>query len=341
MTNGISVIICCYNSEKRLPETLKHIALQQVDDAISWEVLVINNNSSDNTREVAIQEWNTYQTPDLRFEVIDEPKPGLNHAREKGISESKYKYVIFCDDDNWLAENYVQDAYNILHSNNRIAVLGGHGEPVFESAIPPHFWKNQYDALAVGPQSLHEGNITDSRGVVYGAGMVLNKEAYFTLKEKHHFRFLTTDRNGSSLISGGDFELCIAFRNAGYQIWYSGKLRFRHYIPSNRTEIGYYKKLFEAFGRTDYLLLSYQCCRVPESIRHHWAYLMLQKIKNNLLVRPAEIMLAIVHPRSYGRIRSYYYLYTTLGFLKGLMSDRKLHKVRISESPFLNYIQNR
>jgi uncharacterized protein (DUF1919 family) len=42
--NGVSIIICCYNSEKLLPETLKHISMQKVDNDLRWEVIIVNNN---------------------------------------------------------------------------------------------------------------------------------------------------------------------------------------------------------------------------------------------------------------------------------------------------------
>ena len=55
---GISIIICCYNSAKRLHETLKHLALQQVSDTIHWEVILVNNNSTDATTQIALEIWN-------------------------------------------------------------------------------------------------------------------------------------------------------------------------------------------------------------------------------------------------------------------------------------------
>lgn len=50
---GVSIVICCYNSASRLPETLQHIAEQEVAANISWEVIVVDNASTDNTQEIA------------------------------------------------------------------------------------------------------------------------------------------------------------------------------------------------------------------------------------------------------------------------------------------------
>ena len=97
----LSVIICCYNSENRLPETLKHIAKQNIKEGIKWEVVIIDNNSSDNTSNTAKSEWDKHKT-NIPLRIITEPKQGLIFAREKGVNEATYDILIFSDDDNWL-----------------------------------------------------------------------------------------------------------------------------------------------------------------------------------------------------------------------------------------------
>src|SRR4051794_7116729 len=98
---AISIIICCYNSSKRLPATLKHIAQQKMRSNILWEVIVVDNNSADDTKEVAVREWRKYNLS-VPFKVVTEQKQGLIHAREKGYAEAAYQLLLFCDDDNWL-----------------------------------------------------------------------------------------------------------------------------------------------------------------------------------------------------------------------------------------------
>src|SRR5258708_7275133 len=98
---GISVIICCYNSAKRIAETLTHLSQQELDLGISWEVILVDNNSQDKTTEVANITWHSFKR-DVPFKIILEPRQGLAHARRKGIDESRYDYLLFCDDDNWL-----------------------------------------------------------------------------------------------------------------------------------------------------------------------------------------------------------------------------------------------
>ena len=92
---GISIIICCYNSAARLPETIKHLAIQCVPQGILWEVIIVNNASTDDTKLVANAEWAKYNTSAWGFKIVDEQEAGLSFAREKGIRASKFNYIIF------------------------------------------------------------------------------------------------------------------------------------------------------------------------------------------------------------------------------------------------------
>jgi glycosyltransferase involved in cell wall biosynthesis len=135
MDKGISVIICCYNSASRLPVTLKHLSQQNVDLVIPWEVIVVDNNSSDNTANIALSYWNASKT-NTPLRVIEEKMPGLSFARKKGIREAQYEYIIFCDDDNWLSDNYIQQAYNLMEQHHFAAAFGGQSEAVSDIPIP-------------------------------------------------------------------------------------------------------------------------------------------------------------------------------------------------------------
>src|SRR5688572_10602380 len=99
--NGISVIICCYNSSSRLPETLKHLANQSVPGKINWELIVVNNASTDNTASVAETEWAKYNL-EIPLHVVDQPVPGQSAARDKGYEVASHEYLLYVDDDNWL-----------------------------------------------------------------------------------------------------------------------------------------------------------------------------------------------------------------------------------------------
>jgi glycosyltransferase involved in cell wall biosynthesis len=243
---GVSIIICCYNSSNRLPKTLEFISLQKVNKNILLEIIVINNNSSDNTVEVASEVWGKFGKNEINFKIVDEKKPGLSYARKKGTSAASYDCLIFCDDDNWLFENYVEDAYSALEKNDKIGIIGGFGLPETQST-PPNWFSKYSSFYATGPQFINNDNSEENCPYVYGAGMVVRKSLFEKLNTIQ-FKFLATDRTNNLLSSGGDIELCYIAQLLGYKIVYNQNLKFHHYIESPRLTKQYLKNLAFQFG---------------------------------------------------------------------------------------------
>jgi glycosyltransferase involved in cell wall biosynthesis len=240
---GVSVVICCYNSANRIKETLQVLAGQRFQASVFWEIILVDNASTDNTSEIARSTWNNLHT-DIELRIVFEPKPGLGNARKKGIGETSCSFILFCDDDNWLDEHYVQRVYDILSSDPTIAACGGCGMPVFETQKPE--WFDDYaEAFALGPQetNFENGKILN----LYGAGLAINKHILDRL-ENSNFAPLMRGRVGNKLTSGEDTELTYAFVLMGYKLHYSPELKFRHYLPKERLNFSYLKKLFIAFG---------------------------------------------------------------------------------------------
>ncbi|MGY0392953.1 glycosyltransferase [Bizionia sp. KMM 8389] len=252
---GISIIVCCYNSAKLLPETLKHLAKQEVLNTLAWEVIVVNNNSTDGTETVAVKVWQSYGCP-TKLHVIDEPKPGLSYAREAGMCAAKYDLFLWCDDDNWLCDTYVQTAFDIMESRDDIGALGGWCEAAFEKEKPTWF-DQQARYFAVSRQGKKSGDITSKKGCVYGAGMVLRKVHWLQLQALG-FTYLLSDRVGKQLSSGGDTEYCYALRLLGYKIWFDERLYFTHFMAEGRLSLDYVSQMRKAMTHSTFMLWPYK-----------------------------------------------------------------------------------
>ena len=252
---GVSVVICCYNSETRLPETLRHIACQEVSVHLPWEVIVVDNASTDRTAEVARLVWRQLGCP-TPFRLVNEPSPGLSNARASGFAATRYQLMVLCDDDNWLDKGYVQTAYRIMDENPGVGALGGYGQAVCEQQAPAWFDACQAH-YALGRQHSRSGNLTNHKGYVYGAGMVVNKRAWLEVVGRGYRSWLS-DRKGELLSSGGDIELCYAFRMLGYEIYYHEQLSFKHFIPASRLQWSYLEGLFSGFVKADVFLESWR-----------------------------------------------------------------------------------
>jgi glycosyltransferase involved in cell wall biosynthesis len=250
MNIDISVIICCYNSEQKIGQTLIHVAQQNLLSNTLAEIILVNNKSTDQTVAKAKAVWKKLAAP-FRLSIIDEQNPGLNHARKTGIKNSMGRFVIFCDDDNWLDKDYLETVLSYFNANPSISILGGVGEAVFEYQKPWWFDKF-YHGYAVGKQLPKEGYLN----TVYGAGMAIRKEV-LTSKKFNAIPFLLSDRKGTELSAGGDSEICLRARLLGHNIFFTEKLKFKHFLTDNRLTWKYLKKLHLGFAHSAIVLNLY------------------------------------------------------------------------------------
>lgn len=250
---SISIIICFYNAGKKLIPTLKNIQALKIEELSDCELILVNNNSSDNSCQIIENTMKDFTS--FSWKIVAEPNPGLSNARLKGIMESKNELILFCDDDNWLDENYAQKASKIMEENQKIAVLGGFGTAVSDIPLPGWFEENQ-NYYAVGPQMPENGRVIKKRNVVYGAGMVVRRSAWQHIVA-NGFKFLTLGRTGKKLSSGEDGELCLAFQVAGFYVWYDDSLKFRHYIEPSRLTKSHFQKLKKGIGSSGYVAKFY------------------------------------------------------------------------------------
>ena len=236
MIAGVSIVICTYNGSQRLPQTIKHIAQQQAKKGVNWELVLVDNASTDNSAQIAREEWSKYSCSSP-FTLVHQPIPGLSFAREMGFATARYDCIVMCDDDNWLQEDYVDVAFEVMQKNPLCAVLGGLGDFVFETKPPG--WLKNYTIYAGGPQAPASGKVPNFR--LYGAGSILRKSAFYAIYEAG-FRSLLADRMAAQLTSGGDHELCYGLALAGYEIRYDERLQFKHFITSDRLTWPYYRR---------------------------------------------------------------------------------------------------
>lgn len=243
---GLSFIVCCHNSAARLVETLHHLAAQDVPASLRWEVVLVDNASTDRTRDVAASLWPASCPGELR--IVTETKLGLRHARERGLAESRGAIVSLIDDDNWVAPDWAARVVAILDAHPEVGACGGCNEAVCEVPAPDWFASHAY-CYAVGPQGGPHEPTPGPRAQLWGAGLTVRREAWDALN-RNGFNPLLSGRQGAKLTAGEDSELCLALRLAGWQLWYDPALRLRHFLPANRLRWTYLRGLVRGFGAT-------------------------------------------------------------------------------------------
>ena len=252
---GISLVIFCYNSEKRIKETLEHIVNQKFTKELAWEIVIVDNNSTDQTLKVTEQIWRSFKS-NIPFQIVSEKKQGLSYARIKGIQTASYEIVAFVDDDNRLFEDWAEKAFDFLANNPSVGLCGGQTFPQYE--ITPQPWFEQVKhTIAVGDQGKGIEDITDIRKYVWGAGAVLRKSLIMKAIELG-FNNITASRVPNFLGGGDDWELSWVIRAMNAKIFYNEQLKLYHYIPASRTTWEYIRKNVRGYGYSSFLFDIYE-----------------------------------------------------------------------------------
>ena len=135
----ISIIICTYNREKYIGPLLESIAKNDYPKD-NYEILLVDNNCTDNTRSVC--ETFAQQHIDVTFRYVVEPEQGLSAARNKGIKEAKGEIIIYVDDDALVDTNYISSFAEHFTNNPTTMAAGGPIEPLYETQEPK--WMSPY-----------------------------------------------------------------------------------------------------------------------------------------------------------------------------------------------------
>ncbi|GAB2497019.1 glycosyltransferase family 2 protein [Algoriphagus taiwanensis] len=245
----VSIILCTYNGEKKLPRTLNAIINQKT--RYPWELIVIDNNSNDNSFSFSNSQL---RKSNIDYRIEQFPKPGKMFAFWYGISLAKYDFILDCDDDNEFFQDYLELGISILLSNEKIGALGGQG--ILPKQEVPQWFKIYSKSFALGPQGRNLEPLPRFAHL-YGAGCFYRKSIFLEL-EKKGFESLLSCRKGEELSSGGDVEFCHAIQLEGYDLIYSESLKFYHYIDKGRIDFDYYLRLKAGISSSFPILNSYR-----------------------------------------------------------------------------------
>lgn len=234
-----SIIVCTYNGANRIENTLLYLSQLDVFN-LSCELIVVDNNSLDDTSRLTQQYWFEFGNP-FPLIIIHEFKPGLSNARRLGCQNSRGRFIVFCDDDNWLSRNFLHSIKRDFENYPKTSVIGAHGV-VEETDYLPNWFESVQEFFAVGSKQENPGFVE----TVYGAGIAVRKELlldYYTL-----FKSVLTGRTGTQLSSGEDTEICLALQWMGYQIYSNPNNTFQHAIPEDRFTKDYVFGLVKAMA---------------------------------------------------------------------------------------------
>lgn len=240
--NGITILICTHNGADKLKDTLSALTKQITNPSLFWEIIVVNNLSSDDSGTIAQQIWDQFEEkPDISFKVFHEDTIGKYFALEKGLKNASFEYFIIVDDDNHLYPNYVQLAFDLINNDPSIGAIGSNSIPKFQNAQTklPTWFTNHKERYAIGEQGT-SGDVTHRRHL-WGAGMISRTSLYLEFYSKYP-SFLIGGTKEDILIAE-DTEYCLRLLLRGYKLFYNSELKLDHYVPESRLSIEYSQKL--------------------------------------------------------------------------------------------------
>lgn len=237
---SLDLVICTYNNATLLDRALTAISQQQVPHTVKWTVLVVNNNCTDQTTQIVDKHIKSEKIPYLS--IILEPKQGLNYARLCGVNNTRGDWIAFVDDDCLLKEDWIAQAAKFAQLYPECGAFGGKVILDWETPPPAFVLKYGYSFA----QQDHGISITQPNCLV-GAGLVISRKAILKTHWLHK-QFLS-DRVGKHLISGGDVEIVLRIKGAGYDIWYNPACKLMHFIPAKRMEQKYLIDINYALGK--------------------------------------------------------------------------------------------
>ncbi|MEA5516415.1 hormogonium polysaccharide biosynthesis glycosyltransferase HpsE [Nodularia sp. UHCC 0506] len=240
----ISVAIPTYNGATRLPKFLDALFNQVDIEQLNWEIIIVDNNSSDNTSEV-ISNYQKIFSAKCSLKYFMEPQQGAAYARLRAVREARGDLIAFLDDDNLPAPDWLSSAYNFGLEYPKAGVWSGQIHGAFEVKPPENFAKiHAFLAIREDGEQPHLFE-PDKLRLPPGAALVVRKKAWSdNVPQKPKL----SGKLPGILVQGDDYEPLLHIHYAGWEIWYNPTMHTYHQIPHWRLEKDYLLKLARGCG---------------------------------------------------------------------------------------------
>jgi glycosyltransferase involved in cell wall biosynthesis len=240
-----TVLIATYNRARFLDATLASLRGLQMPPARRWDVIVVDNNSSDDTR--AVVERHARDFP-VRLRYLFEGAQGRSSALNAGIAASDGTVIAMTDDDVRVEPQWLDAACEaLLGGGDRIGYAGGPVRPMWETPPPPWLDLDRGDlwgTIAIQDHGSVPFVYEDARKVPLGANMAARRELFTTAGL---FRADLGRTSGRLLLGQEVPELLMRARAAGWRGMYVPAMQVHHHIPSSRLTRRYFRRWW--FGK--------------------------------------------------------------------------------------------
>ena len=239
----LSLIISTYNRSDLLIGALQSVVQQSADPQL-WECVVVNNNSTDDT--LARFEEFAAKHPDFNLRIVTETTQGLSYARNRGIRESVGEYIAIIDDDERIAEEFIE-AYIELFDTTPDAMAAG-GPIVAEYQTRRPRWMSCFTERPIANTMYWGDKVREfPKGRVPGGGnMALRRSAV----RRYGVFDTSLGYVGESLLGGEECDLFERLQIAEAKYYYVPKAVMYHIIPDRKLTPDYFERLCRNVGKS-------------------------------------------------------------------------------------------
>ena len=236
----VTVAICTRNRARALERTLRSLAAAAVPPSLSWEVLVVDNSSDDETPRVIANASDA-----LLVRAVDERQIGLSHARNAAIREARGDYIVWIDDDVLVDAQWLRAYHDAFRARPEIAFFGGPIVPTFEGS-PPAWLRlalprvdNAYAArdLGAAPVALTRDTLP------FGANFAVRSD----VQRRYPFD-PALGRRGTALSAGEEWAVLEAMLAGGESGQWVPGARVEHVISAERQSVRYLRRYYVENG---------------------------------------------------------------------------------------------
>ncbi|MEM1425506.1 MAG: hormogonium polysaccharide biosynthesis glycosyltransferase HpsE, partial [Cyanobacteria bacterium P01_H01_bin.130] len=290
MPRHLTVAIPTYNGAERLPLVLDRLKHQQHLDQIDWEVLVIDNNSTDATAIVVKthqEHWQqhfkeTGRATPVPLRYLTEPRQGAAYGRQKAVEMAEGEWIAFLDDDNIPASDWLFQALTFIDQNDSnetsLGAISGQIHGVFPDENFPELIRYIRPFLAI----VERGDrpfLYDIKNKLLppSAGLIVRRDAWQRSVPK---KLLLGGRTADCMLTSEDLETLVYLQRQDWTIWYNPAMEIDHLIPQRRLEREYLIPFLKGIGLTRSII---RMLRLPLWQRPLWTILYALNDTSRLL----------------------------------------------------------
>tara|TARA_B100000963_G_C22587597_1_gene653891 strand:+ start:129 stop:1043 length:915 start_codon:yes stop_codon:yes gene_type:complete len=236
----VSIVVATYNRCDFLEDCIKSYEEQNCDKSL-FEVLIIDNNSTDDTEIVSKKLIEKYPELDVRYMI--ETNQGLSHGRNRGIRESKYNLIHFFDDDAVATSNYISTIIDTFERFPNAKAAGGKVLLNYFQGRPN--WASVYMESIFGLFDIGDTEMEFPRNnYPRGSNMTFKRELF----DEVGFFDGSLGRKGKIMLGGEEKEMFQRVYEFGASVIYNPRIECYHAVPESRTRMDFMRNQVVGIG---------------------------------------------------------------------------------------------